>query len=859
MNLLIASVLPLLRGAAVAALIAGLADSWAISLGGGSAMQALSLGALLLATGWGACHRGTARPPTRASFLWLVIGGCALPMLSAWAPWSGLFGAIFVLPLRVLGARLTAFIAAADRPATVFGAQLFGAALGLAWVAGSGLGFGGFVLAAALAGMTTTTAPAVNAEPEGQDLPLWSRVTQRFSGIMLGAGLYGSFALLAPLVRVHDASDAIADARAVLTLALIAWIAWITLGVFLGEHRSGPVLCAVTASVAAFCLPIAVSNWLAFSEPIAFDGLLRLPALRSLLHTDVPRLPEEHFAYVPLMIFVGAGLPALLLAVTTRGWLGKRPSGPLRLAPLLIGGGIAMVMHSLPIFETGSSAVGVGLFAECALLLAAIGMLTTAETGLAVRAVTAGVALIAAIWLLRPPAPPQPAFSILEAREWFVTAAPDGSPLQAAARGALWRVVGSEEVDGARSERLARGRNLLTPDLDADGPWTRELDFALSIHPGARRLLFAGAPHPASLRAAARAGVEFAALAGDAASLALLEARDPEGYGLTLTHVGSIARAPGEYDLILLRSGALWDEDLPLLRASVAAQAARRLSAHGFCLLALGPEQLAPGILPGLIAAWREIFPHVTLYAVPDGLRSMRLLVVAANHAEGEWPEVLRAMQLSPAQVGELVLRSGRAMLAPPLPRVRAALAGTVFRLVDELASVRRASAVLEELAPLSAEGQDPPPPTLLRAYALHYAAQEYSAHDTYLTPGADAIEISREALDELLRLACAHPDSAWMRAIWSDAAGTLAAKREVELAEEFLGPLRTELGWRDTGITLALARAAAEMLDEDEARTLLEEVLASEPSQPAALELLRALDSGAGLAPDAHQGHGHD
>jgi len=97
------------------------------------------------------------------------------------------------------------------------------------------------------------------------------------------------------------------------------------------------------------------------------------------------------------------------------------------------------------------------------------------------------------------------------------------------------------------------------------------------------------------------------------------------------------------------------------------------------------------------------------------------------------------------------------------------------------------------------------------------------------------------------------------MRAIWSDAAGTLAAKREVELAEEFLGPLRTELGWRDTGITLALARAAAEMLDEDEARTLLEEVLASEPSQPAALELLRALDSGAGLAPDAHQGHGHD
>lgn len=857
MNLLSAFAIPLLRGAAVAALVAGLADGWAMALGGGADMYALALGTLLLAIGWGACHRGSARPPARAAFLWLVIGGCALPMLSAWASWSGLFGVVFVLPLRVLGARLSAFLEDAERPALVFGAQALGAALGVAWIAAAGLGFGGFVLMAAIAGFTTSSAPEVRSEPAGLDLPPWSRVAQYVTGMALGAGLVWGVALLAPLLRVHDASDAFADARAVLTLAAIVLVGWLTLGAFLADRGIGLTLAAAAAAAAALALPAAVRNWLAFSEPATFDALLRQSWLRSLLRTDTPRLPELHFAYVPVLMVVGAALVMLLYATALRAWIGRRPTGPHRLAPSLIGAGIALVVSTLPLLDGEAGAVRVGMAASCALMIAAIGMLVVAESGLLLRALTAGVVLIAAVWQLRPPPVPQPGFAIQDAREWSVCADADGRALQAAARGALWRVVGATAPDGSRSERLARGRNLLTPDLDAPGPWTREVEAALTLRPGAQRMMFAGVPHPASLRAAAAGGVGAAIYAGEAAAARLLAARDPAGYGLEFGQADSVARAPGAYDLILLRADALWDTDLPLLRAGLAAQAAQRLAPGGFCLLALGPEQLAPGILPSLLAAWREIFPRLTLYVIPDGLRGARLLLVAARHLEGEWPAALSALQLTAPMVADIARNADRARLAPPLPRVRAALAGTVPRLADPFAPVRRAAVTLLELAPATADAS--PSPTLLRAYALHYAAQEYSTHDTFVAPGPEAIEVRRAPLEELLRLARAHPESAWLHELWSDAAGTLAAKREVALVEEFLRPLREELGWRDAGITLALARASAELMDEEEARALLAELLAARPADPGALELLRILDGAGSLAPDAHGQHGHD
>lgn len=859
MSLLAAVALPLLRGAAVAALLAGLADGWALALGGGSGSGALALGALLLATGWGACHRGSARPPARASYLWLAIGGCAMPMLSAWAPWAGLAGALYVLPLRVLGARCSSFLEASDRPAAHFGGLAFGALLGAAWSHAAGLGFGGFVLVAVLAGLLTAGAPAENTAAETDDTPPWSRAAQRAAGLGFGAGAVWAWALLAPALRAHDASDAGADLRAALTLAAIALIAWFTLGAFLAEHRSGPVLLALAAAATGAVLPLTVSTWLGWSDPSAFDALLRLPALRSLFGSGAPRLPEEHFAYVPLLIVLGCGLPLLLGVAALRGWLGRTPSGPYRLAPLLLGAGFALGASALPVFGGDGGPRLAGTLAVPALAaVAAIAALICAPGSFALRGLLAAAAAAAAIFFARSVPDPRPAFPMQDARDWSVSAARDGARLQADARGATWRVVGTDAMDGARLEFLARGRNLLTPELDDGGVWTREFDVALAHAPGAKRLLLVGAPHPATLRAAARAGVAQAVVAGDGAALRLLRARDPDGYGLEVGGAESVARARGEYDLILLRSQALWDEDLPLLRAGVVAQAARRLAPGGFCCFALGPEQLPDGALPGVLASWREIFPRVALYVVPDGLRGARLLIAAAAHLEGEWPPELAPLRTGGRELELIAGHAARAALAPPLPRIRASLAATRWRLVDELAPQRRAARLFEGLVAALEGEPEGPAPSLLRAYAAQYAAQEYSVHDTYLEPGPEATEVDRGALEELGRLARAHPDSAWVQALWDDAARTLAWKREIGLIEEFARPLREQLGWRTPGLTLALARAAAEMLDEEEALALIAEVLAARPDDPEALALMRAVNGEEPLAPDAHAGHGH-
>ncbi len=860
MNLLSALFLPLVRGAAVAALFTGIADSWAVALGGAADLRALATGAMLIAIGWGACHRGTAKPPARASFLWLAAGGLALPLLSPAAPWAGLAGCVLILPLRVLGARLSALLATSARPSLTLTVHAAAAFLGVAFAERFGLGLGGFALVAALAGMTTAGTAQPPEHPDEQEMPTWERITRRTSGLLLGAGLAAIAAALWPMLRAFDASDAASDAQAMLALGCVLLIAWLTIGVPAAESRWSASIAALFVAATGLLLPFAMRNWAAYSQPLAFDGLLRMPALRSFLGFNAPRLPEAHFAYVPLLVIVGAGLMALMAGAGVRAWLGRRPDGPFGMAPLFLGAGFMQVVLSLPAFDAPHASTGLVFFATLALIGAALSILVAAKDRLAVRIPISLAIGIAALMIARPALVPDLAFPVQDVKNWRVASTAEGVALATTARDVVWRVVEPEVGQGFSGQFLAAGRNLVTPELDEPGTWVRELDLALALRPGARRALFVGPPHPASLRAAARTGVREAELATPSAAADLLALRNPQGYGLALSHCESLARSHGEFDLIVLRSLALWDESWNLLRVGTAAQAARRLAPGGICVLALAPEQLPPGALPGLIGAWGEIFYEGALYAVPDGLRGVRLLLVGAKGEGMVWPDALEAMRLPHESLRAVAHEGRRSHLASPLPRLHAELASTVWRLVDELQSTRRAAEVLAELAPVMAtESGAPPPPSLLRFYALHYAAQEYSTHDTLLVPGPDAIEVDEQALTELLRLARSYPDAQWMHALWSDVAGTLAAKREVELVETFLRPLREEIGWKDSGITLALARASAEMLDDEDARALLADILEREPEHAGALALLKTLDEASGLAPDAHAGHGHD
>jgi hypothetical protein len=852
MSRFLLSALPILRGAMLAWLLAGLADAMALSLGGGADLRAVAQGAVLLALAVGMLHEGAGNPPLQASFLWLALGA-ALPMFSALAPAAAIGGLLFLLPLRALGARLSGMLAVEENPAQQLGLHLAGAALGLAWAASQGLGLSGFFIAFGLSGLLTSRLPAPSLEIHEEDMSPPQRGISRFGRFALGAGLTWTFLLLTPAVRAFDASGAKQDAIALLCGLVFVGAGWWTLGTVAAHSPRRAVWAAVAAAAAGLLLPVLVSAIEVLSQPEAFDARLSAGFLRRWADAGAPRLPEEHALYLPWVLLGTLALPAVLAGIAVRSALGRHPVGPDDLAPLLAGAGAALVAFSLPLAAAGT-VPWLGVAAMTALLLAAAAELIGSPSPVPARLGGGAVIVAAAILFARPVPAPVIAYPMQQPVPWLIAQDATGADLTVAGRKAQLRVVvrGGDTPD----QHLASGRNLITPELDAPGLWVRDLDLAHSCVEGeVKRVLMAGAPHPASLRALASAGVEAATLALDPAIFGLLRRRDPAGYGLDLSHAPTLARARGRFDLVLLRSEAMWDEDQSLLRPWTATQSRRRLRPGGACVLAVDPAQLVPGILPSLLAAWEKVFARVDLLVEPDGLRGVRLLLVGRLEAS-DLPAELRPLALTPDWLKAIAGAGSISSLMAPLPRSHGRLSETAWRLVDELRSVRRAQAVLEELSNLAGAT---PPPSLMAFAALQYAAQEYSSHDTMIGHVDDAVEVSEPALTELLRLARAWPESVWLRATWADAGATLAAKREVALVEQFLLPLRVELGWRDPGITLPLARAALELLDEEGARALIEEVLVLEPANAAALELRRVLDGEAGLAPDAHQGHGHD
>lgn len=851
MDRFLRSALALLRGAMLAWLLAGLADALGTALGGGADVRALALGGLLLALATGLMHQGAGHPPFQASFLWLALGA-ALPMFSGLAPLAAIGGLLFLLPLRALGARLSGMLALENGPAHSAAMHLFGAALGLAWAAGHGLGLSGFLIGFAASGVLTSKLPAPAVEHGEEELTPRQRGAARLARFAAGAGLTWTLLLLAPMARAFDASGAGQDAVAVLCCLLLVFTGWWTLGAVAAQSRDRSAWTALAAAATGLLLPFMVRWIQEISQPLNFEARMRTGITRWLADAGAPRLPEEHALYLPWVLLGTIALPAILCGITLRGAIGKKPSGPDEFAPLIAGVGAALIAFSLPIGAAGT-VPWLGLAALAALLAAAAADLLGA-TGRRWPRVTAGVAITAAAALVARPFPaPVLEYPVQDSVDWQIAQDAMGWELSVAGRTNYWRIV--EQTSGSPAQFLASGRNLLTPALDVEGLWVRDLDLALQCAQQTGKVLMAGAPHPASLRALARAGVKSVVLAHDPAITGLLRRRDPGGYGLEVTHSPSLARADGKFDLVLLRSLGMWQEEISLFSPWAATQARNRLRPGGACVLALDPAQLTPGLMPALVATWQRVFSAVDLLVEPDGLRGVRLLLVGRRDA-GALPVALQPLAVPPEWLQRIADAGSVASLMAPLPRVHGKLSETAWRLVDELRSVRRAQAVLEELSNVAG---DNPPPSLLAAAARQYAAQEYSAHDTFKLQPADALEVSEPALQELLRLARAWPESAWLRSTWADAGATLADKREVAMVETFMRPLREELGWRGPGITLSLARAALEMLDEEGAQALIAEALAAEPENAEALRLKRVLEGTESLAPDAHQGHEHD
>ena len=860
-------------GLFLGAFLVAATDSLAVAFGQGAEAARLASGFLLLALGRGALHRGGGRLPLRAAPLWFGVVGLA-PLLAAFAPITAIVAAaLLYLPLRALGARLGGRLAARslESPAAAareVGVLLFAAALGAAVVLHAGLGQLGFLVA--WLGLLLTTSQRALPDPPREAL----RMPKAPTTVRLAVGLLAAAAVLlalflAPAATSFDLGTARDDAVRFALVAGLFLVGWATLGAPLAELRRGPLVTVLLAAAFGAVAPRVAAQLQHLSDPETFHALVSGERFRSLLGVADPRVPPQHWGFVPLVTLPIAALPAVLAGALLRATM--RPAdGPGHLGPALLGAGAAAAVAGAaggPLPWGGTVAAALA-FAAAFLLLPA-----TLPPGGA-RAGLGGAVLLAAAAFLRPVPQPEPHLPMEGVLEWRV-AEVDGEPLQEDGASGVARIVvrGTGAPDDPRY--LALGRTFLTPPLDETGPWAQEAVLFSSLAPAGGAMVVGGL-HGASLRELLTSGRDPLALAADPAlGRVLLRAfpelgRDAETWlGATPTRLG------GKWPLVLMRTEAPWAVDARLFRTETAAEVRSRLQPGGLAVLSVDAGRLVPGLFPDLVASWRRVFPRLDLFLVPDGLTSVRLALVGSDGTLPPEPQPgseaalaavglplgpgdLELLRLPPAAVEALAAAGRPGDLLGPMPRFRARLGDTAWRIADAFRTQERRAAALGELAALVPDDAGGGA-ALMRAVAAQAAAQRYSSHDDLLVFSPDAVEVSAEALATMLELARAHPDSALLRAWWGRAATLLRLKREVELVETYLAALHDELGWREPRVTLALANAALEMLDPEAAAGFVAEVLAEHPADPTAVELRRRIEDQAGpIFPDPHAGHDH-
>ena len=309
------------------------------------------------------------------------------------------------------------------------------------------------------------------------------------------------------------------------------------------------------------------------------------------------------------------------------------------------------------------------------------------------------------------------------------------------------------------------------------------------------------------------------------------------------------ALAPGSQDLILIRDPLMWDSAHHPLRQELLLQCRRRLATAGVLAFSCSPEQFEVRMFPQWVDEFRRMFDVVEVWLLPDGLDGMRLVVTGRSTRGGVQDQEILGIELKDLPAGLPFLYRA------PLRRSLPALADTDYKVVDAHRSIRRAAAVLEELH----DQEQGERLSLLGFYALQMQAQVYSIHDSYLVESPYSVEISEEALNELLRLSRSQPDSAVLREMWAEVGRGLIEQQDIGTANRYFTILLDELDWREPEVLLTLAHAALEMLEDELALERLEAALELRPGWRPAEELHRIVVAGEGPQRELHAGHDHD
>lgn len=859
---------------AIGLVLDGVVASFAEVLGSGARMEQLAALLTFVPLALGAFHRGAGHPPLRARFLLLGFVA-ALPLAAGFAPLGALLILFFILPLRALGAQLHA--AVASHP---FGLALLlcGVLAAKALVLATGIGLPLFLVAWALAALLQRylVAPEQPASPPMEP-------AARVQAFLLGLGLTSLFFFMRPYLGLADSGALGHDLGRLLGLAGVALFFWATFGLGFAESKLRLNALALAALGLALTLP-AWTDYLAwFSSPEGYARFFGDERLRGWpVNSPDPILAEDHRFYGALgAIFLYAWpLGLAVIAVRCLDW-------PRALGPFLLGIAFgflgALLSGAAMVAILGTIAAGI-LFAT-ALVGAGLGHPQPVRASVQV----AGVLILGGLFLRQVPRP-ELAFPLQTNFTWEVAeldpseAAEGERRLQETTLGALPQWI--ERGAGVSLGRLflADGRNLLQPGRARQEAQLRSMLFAASLLPRLpERVAVVGSPDPAASQLLARSTGAALSIITDPPALGrmafrLSQVSDAEDALPEHDFHGSLVRAEGPFDLIVLQGRGWWEGRHSVLRASKLRQAKLRLGDGGLCVFTCAPDQLEPGVLPAWLASFAAVFPDMRMWIVPDDIAHLRLVVAGSNgNGEAPWPPQGPAdpgLDRALAQVGfPLAMPADRDALevqlsADALPwgphflfrapwhPVDRRLATTAPRPEREFLRIERAAAVLAELDALRPE---PGVPDVLSFYRAEIGAQEYSVHDTYLDDNPYAIEVGKEALEALYRLAQEHPHAASTEQLWRWAIVSLVEQREIGWLDDYLHRLQDELGWQQPFLRLGLAHAAMEMLDFETALGLLQAILAEDPDNPAAQEMIPYAEAGEQLPRDEHAGHDHD
>lgn len=853
------------------ALLVGLADIIAVMLGGATRDYLLATGFEALALGLGARHRGAGHVPLRASFVLLGLAG-GLPLLAGFAPVSAAFLAFLFLPLRALGAQWRAALSLHPAGPSLW---VIGLSFGFWLGAGLGLGLPGYLVTWLLAGSLLRSLRPGDAKADAPEALDWLDLGPN---LLLGFALTLWVLFFLPYRALFDTSTVPLDSMRWLTLAVIFFLAWFTLGSGLAESRFrswARLLCLLLLALAAAPLASRIAD---ISQPDSFLLWLSKAGMRELAGTEDRFLPEQSWVFVPWLTMVTLGPAAVLLGLAGRTSIPKRDPGLRWFFPLLTGVGIALLTSGISASTTLLPQVG-----TMAVLVLAAAMLwrSLRQPAGAARWVAVTLSVAVGIWGARGVERPQVGYPLPDNFVWKpqlageVSAFSSGSPLQSLG----WASVPQRQTRSSPSELAQLDASLLldsrcfvstAPNGFRSKP--SELLMAAAAAPKLESVLMVGVPDAPSVHTLSRAANPTFTFACDPPQLVPL-ALEGSVLARGAAVQRSLATTDGPFDLVFLRGEGMWEGRRSVLRSESLLQASLRMTPGGICAFACGPEELLPGMLPTWIEEFRSVFDQVSVFVLAEHMSKARILILGCNPTVDRlfhWnttsealAEALRQHDLPLDSVAdwsslELPLPNSLPknpwLFRAPMRSAEKRLAATAYRLIPELELERRAAAVLAEMADLQGEEVG----GLAAFYSEQLGAQVYSVHDTYLARNPFATESSEQALQALLQLTRKFPSSQSLARVWKKLGVVLVEQREIGWMSEYFSILHQELGWQQKEVLLVLAHAALESLDFDEAESLTEEILAADPDFRPAQELRALAHEGETVPHDAHAGHDH-